>query len=122
MHLSVQIDQRFGRGVVISPDVRTLRPNGMTYRCARLICDCGSGYTSRLDHLLDGGTLSCGCLRNPMEDLAGQRFGKLVAIQREGYYRTPSAKRNYGSRWLCRCDCGTRENCQLVCVEGWQCW
>ena len=53
-----------------------------------------------------------------MEDLAGQRFGKLVAIQREGYYRTPSAKRNYGSRWLCRCDCGTEKTASSYALKA----
>jgi len=34
-------------------------------------------------------------------NIKGQRFGRLVAIR--GFYN------GKGSRWLCRCDCGTRK-------------
>lgn len=38
-------------------------------------------------------------------DLTGKRFGRLVVIEREGSYTSPS----YYSAplWRCRCDCGT---------------
>lgn len=34
------------------------------------------------------------------KDITGQRFGRLTAIRWEGWTDT------WGSRWLCRCDCG----------------
>lgn len=37
-------------------------------------------------------------------DLSGQRFGKLVAIERVVDYRRPSGKSE--ARWKCVCDCG----------------
>lgn len=35
------------------------------------------------------------------EDLAGRRFGRLVAVK-----RVPAPAGRYGSEWLCQCDCG----------------
>ena len=34
------------------------------------------------------------------KDISGRRFGRLVAVRREGYSRT------WQNTWLCRCDCG----------------
>jgi len=42
----------------------------------------------------------------PMKDIAGMRFGRLVALDRESHRL---GKRVY---WLCRCDCG-----KVVAVE-----
>jgi hypothetical protein len=35
----------------------------------------------------------------PTRDITQQRFGKLVALRRDGY-------RGVGVAWLCACDCG----------------
>ncbi len=37
-------------------------------------------------------------------DLTGQRFGRLVVLEREPSHVTPSGQRK--TVWLCRCDCG----------------
>ena len=37
-------------------------------------------------------------------DLVGQRFGRLIVIERVDNYVTPKGKK--GSNWLCQCDCG----------------
>lgn len=36
-------------------------------------------------------------------DLAGQRFGKLVVLQRS---EKPAEYKHNSDYWLCRCDCG----------------
>lgn len=38
-------------------------------------------------------------------DMTGQRFGRVVVLERSGTYRYP----DYGCQavWRCRCDCGT---------------
>jgi hypothetical protein len=36
-------------------------------------------------------------------DITGQRFGKLIAIQKAGSYKSPSRKHVL---WECKCDCG----------------
>jgi len=61
--LFAEVGQRFGRGVVIDPEIRVgvcdRHPSG--YRAARLRCDCGTIYESALSHLVAGHTQSCGC-------------------------------------------------------------
>lgn len=37
----------------------------------------------------------------PLLNLTGIRFGRLVAI-------TPGPRHEYGTTWLCQCDCGER--------------
>lgn len=58
--LTVQTGQRFGRGVVVEPEIRLPVRNR---RGARLRCDCGTVYEAALMHLLGGRTNSCGCLQ-----------------------------------------------------------
>lgn len=63
-------------------------------------CECGNTLIVRADHLKDGATLSCGCLRTA-EDLTGRRFGAWLVISREtnNLFGTPM--------YQCRCDCGS---------------
>jgi len=93
--------QRFGRLIAIE---RTGEKKGSSYiwRCR---CDCGRESLVSSNALLSGNTRSCGCLldeakRSAGRDIAGQRFGRLAAIE-------PVEKRSGGSVvWKCRCDCG----------------
>lgn len=62
-------------------------------------CTCGKYKTVRSDHVLNGVSLSCGCLRR--DDITGQRFGRLVALSYEGVDRYRRAL------WRCLCDCKT---------------
>ena len=58
--LFTQVGQKFGRGVVIEPDIRLSVRNR---RAARLLCACGTVYEAALTHLLSGRTKLCGCLQ-----------------------------------------------------------
>ena len=40
-----------------------------------------------------------------LKDLTGQRFGRLVVIERAGSYVSPDRKQTH-SLWICVCDCG----------------
>lgn len=57
--------------------------------------------------MISGKTQSCGCLHseivssNLTHDLTGQRFGKLIVLERD---YTKSANR---ANWKCQCECGT---------------
>lgn len=40
-------------------------------------------------------------------DLIGQRFGRLLVVEKGGQYRSPCGS-STARRWLCQCDCGGR--------------
>jgi hypothetical protein len=90
---------RFGMGTVLrlSPE---RAPGGQPKWL--LQCDCGNVYAATTNHLTQERTRSCGCLRDgPPYELAGQPFGKLVAV------KLLAVKSKRGERlWHCRCDCG----------------
>ncbi|MDO5152576.1 MAG: transcriptional regulator [Eubacteriales bacterium] len=94
-------NQRFGRLTALR---RLDKKLGSSYAwlCR---CDCGQLTEVSANALLQGGTKSCGCIRSEMlkkraGDIAGQRFGRLVALE-------PTEGRMGGSVvWKCRCDCG----------------
>lgn len=97
------IGKKFGRLTVLKKGKKD--KYGHVYWICQ--CDCGnikevSGY-----HLRAGNIQSCGCLlyekiTQPrpyaINDLTGQRFGKLVAIS----YKIV----NRHAKWKCKCDCG----------------
>lgn len=75
---------------------------------------CGEKFEAQIGHIQCGQTRSCGCIpvgakseryprENLVKDIVGQRFGKLIALEKIG------AKPEYKSRscyWKCQCDCG----------------
>ncbi|MDD7121498.1 MAG: transcriptional regulator [Clostridiales bacterium] len=106
--------QRFGRLTAIE---RTGEKKGTNFvwLCR---CECGRDVKIPSNSLLSGNTRSCGCLqdetkRSGFHDIAGQRFGRLVAIE-------PMEKRSGGSViWKCRCDCGSEsEHAVKALVSG----
>lgn len=64
-------------------------------------CDCGRQSDVWRYNLLRGAVGSCGCRVSKHEDLAGQRFGKLVVIE-----KLSNNGRKGHSRCRCICDCG----------------
>jgi hypothetical protein len=94
--------ERFGRLLVIGLDEGNAK--NTSWQCR---CDCGQTKVVIKSNLKAGRTKSCGCLlkNNGLAirlDLAGQRFGKLVAVE---YSHTDG---NRTARWLCQCDCGSQ--------------
>lgn len=90
--------QRFGRLVAIE---RTDEKHHSIY-IWKCVCDCGNVKLTNTNYLSTGQVKSCGCLQqqgNP-KDIAGKRFGRLVAIER--LEMSPNA----GFFWKCACDCG----------------
>lgn len=106
--------QKFGMLRVLGKGKVVRSQNGRTRRLWDLECDCGATLSlSRYDFDRPTGRAqkSCGCLgknrkgkvdnkRRPL-DLAGQRFGALVAIE-----IIPGLKDKGSIVWECRCDCG----------------
>ena len=99
--------QRFGRWTVLSRSENTKR-DVTTWLCK---CDCGTIRVVNGINLRSGATNSCGCLnseliseRNSIRfeqvSLVGQRFGKLLVIER-------TDERDNGQVvYKCQCDCG----------------
>lgn len=76
----------------------------------KCLCDCGNYTIVRTSHLNNhkGCTVSCGCqkhLKNNAKDIKGQRFGRLVILERD-FSERKDKKRAY---WLCQCDCGKQK-------------
>lgn len=90
------IGQRFGRLVVTKRDYSKMRKRPY-WLCK---CDCGKEKIVRGSHLESGGVKSCGCLREEVKDMIGQKFGILIVIKRAGKHKDRHAK------WLCKCKCG----------------
>lgn len=97
--------QKYGILTAIKPTEK--RKNGsVVWKCR---CDCGNYIYVDSKSLRQGFTTNCGCLKRErtrkmgqdrVKDIAGQRFGKLVAIE-------PTKERRGGYVvWKCKCDCG----------------
>lgn len=101
-------NQKFGRLTAIEP-VESDVPGGVTWRC---ICDCGKETYVKVKDLRNGGTKSCGCLRD--EKIAevnkshGESHTRLYNVWNGMRQRCkdPSHKsyKNYGGRGICFCD------------------
>lgn len=108
--------QKFGRLYVIkraknNKDGRTM------WLCE---CDCGNQRVVSGKCLRNGHTQSCGCLNREINsnrtlvDRTGERYGRLVVIERASDYIAPNGNKHV--RWLCKCDCGNEtivDTCQL---------
>lgn len=86
------VNQQFGKLTVIRRSVGEWPTDNryVTWACE---CECGHMVYATTSNLKRGNTTSCGCSR--CKDLAGMRFGKLVAIERVA-----------SETWKCQCDCG----------------
>ncbi len=76
-------------------------------------CKCGNEIIVLGKHLRSGNTKSCGCYQKERAtesnlrrggDLTGQRFGKLVVLEEDGFIIGQNGKRR--RLWKCKCDCG----------------
>lgn len=91
--------KKFGKLVVLER-----APNKTKHVMWKCQCECGVVLDVRGEHLRKGLTTTCGhCGEHPNKfiDITGQRFGKLVAIERSKEID------NQGIiLWKCKCDCG----------------
>lgn len=91
-----------------------IEPNGVrSDRCTLWLCrcECGNEITTASRNLTGDHTKSCGCIR--IMELEGQRFGKLVVIERAG-------KRCDSIDWKCLCDCGNTHYVITKCLMSGQ--
>ena len=91
-------------------------------------CDCGAEKEILAASVKRGMTKSCStsCPYSPShvlsKDLTGQRFGRLLVIQRADRYKTDSGKR--GTYYHCKCDCGNEVTViagHLTTGHTWSC-
>jgi hypothetical protein len=99
------IGQHFGLLTVLERVFPNNSNRNTRWRCS---CACGKEVIVVGVDLRSGNTRSCGgpgCKKLGKEalDLTGQRFGRLVAIER--IYPNSSTNK---VRWLCLCDCGNK--------------
>lgn len=89
--------KRFGRLTVVSLHPKRDKFNRARWMCK---CDCGNETVVRSSYLINGDTKSCGCIVHEIKDIAGQRFGRLIAVE-------PTDEKEGGATiWKCQCDCG----------------
>lgn len=89
--------QRFGSLTVLGQTEKRTSNRSVLWCCR---CDCGKEVLLARNVLVSGNTTSCGCwARRELDDLSGQRFGKLTVVSFHG-------KTNGHRTWNCRCDCG----------------
>lgn len=91
---SVKAGQKYGMLTAIGPTGETR--NG--HRIWECLCDCGNTSYVQAGHLTSGNSTSCGCKR--INNLTGQKFGKLTAVKPTNEYK------NNNVIWECLCDCG----------------
>jgi hypothetical protein len=103
-------DKRFGRLVV----KKFLRQgdNGVLFWLCQ--CDCGNEKTMSTKQLHSKRIVSCGCIRlenlRQKHDLAGQKFGRLTAIE--------SIQRGGKTYWKCKCECGKEKLVRGDCLTS----
>lgn len=105
--------KRFGRLTVVHK-TETRKSGRIVWEC---ICDCGNTCFATTSHLTTGQTTSCGCARKGVNagDLAGRRFGRLVALA------PIDARMGNSVMWACKCDCGKSVNVAAISLTSGGC-
>lgn len=104
--------KHFGRLTVLERDGGKDSKSGAFWICE---CECGKIKSIAAKALKSGATQSCGCLNKEVLSaqkniygMIGQRFGKLVVLDRAGTYVSPKGQKK--PIWHCVCDCGNETN------------
>lgn len=110
--------QRFGR-LIADYQVGKTKGGNAIWSCT---CDCGNIVNIAGGRLQNSNTLSCGCFNKEktserfLKDLIGQKFGKLIVLERARNHEQPSGQ--VKTAWLCKCDCGRKINVQATSLLG----
>lgn len=92
------IGQKFGMLTVIGQAPSTEKGQ-RRWLCK---CDCGTEKIVMGSNLKRGTTVSCGCKHR--NDLAGQKIGKLIVLERSDKYGSRGKRQT--RLWKCQCECG----------------
>ena len=103
--------KRFGHWTVLERDTEIKKKN-IYWKCK---CDCGTFRSVAGTSLRGGISTSCGCekdlktsirTKRQVTDITGQRFGMWTVLCQD----LSEDKVTRGSRWICKCDCGTTKS------------
>ena len=98
-------NQKFG--LLTAKEVVGKDRRGSLWRCE---CECGGEKIVPASYLRNGHTTSCGCIVRSIKEnsiKAGDRWGRLEAVEFVGYERRSSGKRR--AVWKFKCDCGNEK-------------
>ncbi len=98
LHCGDITGMRSGRLVAVRPTDQKRRSSTL-WLCK---CDCGGEILAEPYKIRNKVIASCGCIRmeKKIKDITGQRFGRLIALERL------DKKRGSSYLWHCQCDCG----------------
>lgn len=85
----------FGYLTIIELDTTPRKTTRKYWICQ---CKCGNIKSIPGTRLRNGEITSCGCKKHEFKDVTGQRFGRLIALER--------VKIDNKWKWKCQCDCG----------------
>lgn len=94
--------KKFGKWTVLERAGKSNSGN-VSWLCK---CDCGEIRVVAGEDLRNGNSKSCGCAK--ASNIAGQRFGRLVAVEPVGKHRSRAIL------WRCACDCGNEIIAQSI--------
>ena len=90
------IGNKYGKLTVL--EITNKKSENGTHLYYKCQCDCGNITYATGNNLKLGNVSSCGCIHSP--NLTGQRFGKLVVLEKT------DEKVGNSYKWKCLCDCG----------------
>lgn len=96
--------QKFGLLTVIEGAPDYVTPKGSRVAMWKCKCECGAEIVTRGSSLKSGHTKGCGQKHRRVEDLTGQKFGKLTVLRRAPDHVNPDGTKYI--MWLCKCECG----------------
>lgn len=113
MKLDDLIGRKFGMLTVLTrAEENYVSPSGIRLTQWKCRCECGNVTVATGANLKAGRTKSCGCASaKTTRNIAGQKFGRLTAIELADPYVSKSGMQR--TRWRCVCDCGAE-----ACVQS----
>lgn len=106
-------NHKFGKLTVLKRAENHILASGKPRTMWLCKCECGKEKIISAQSLLQQTTISCGCVakekrRNSAAkrcvDIIGKQYGKLLVIDRDTNWVTPSGQQK--ARFICQCECG----------------